>query len=141
MRTHIYTTREKQAIKRWLSNNLTRRESALLNSTLLRTKRNRTSLIADIRLFTTALKKLSAGPKRIKPDDLTTHIFIAPIPVRAYDPTIYTKELRALKGAEENANDESATTSERLTSAETCIRIARTMLTGDDPPRPPRQGA
>jgi len=128
MRTHIYTNKEKEAIRSWLAGSLNRRESFLLNKTLLRTKHNRNLIITDIHLLFLTLRKLSAGHQRTQPGDLTTHFFIAPIALRASNVGSYAMLLRRLRDVGKEVNNESLPTLRRLESAENYIRIARQLV-------------
>lgn len=63
MRSYIFTEREREALKEWLTGKISRGESTLLHTTLTRIRRAEANLLRDFKLLALPLKKLRRTPK------------------------------------------------------------------------------
>jgi hypothetical protein len=138
MRTHIFTDAERDALHRWLSGTLTREESTLLHTTLGRLRRSEKGLIQDLRLLTLALRRLHLTPKlRRRTADMETTLTIAPVPIHTPEDQkrTYIKLIQPFNEAQTIANDQQATTENRLRAIELAAKMgaALTGISEDEP--------
>lgn len=131
MRTYIFTEAERKVLHQWLSGTLAREESPLLHTTLGRLRRSERQIIQDLRLFTLALRRLHLIPKlRKRREDMETTLALAPIPIHTPENQIrtYIKLIRPFREAQSIANDQEATTENRLRAIELAAKIGRALI-------------